>query len=118
MIFELDVGAGIRVRVAFQDRSENDPHLTFVPHPDSVTVIINQQHPYYIDLEDSAERVKEIVFQYIYDAVAEYRVFERLARPQPESVRKLKDQLLRAKIRRLENKDAEHTEKELAKLGG
>lgn len=119
MVLELpDVGAGITVIVAFQDRSENDPHLVFVPSGDKVTVIINERHPYYVDLEDSSERVKEIILQYVYDAVAEFRVSKRGQRQEPDSVRKLKDQLLRTKMRRLENKDAEHTEKELEKLGG
>jgi hypothetical protein len=119
MILEMpDVGSGIKVIVAFQDRSENDPHLIFVPSGDTITVIINERHPYYIDLEDSADRVREIVLQYVYDAVAEFRVSQRLSRQEPDAVRKLKDQLLRAKMRRLENKDAEHTEIELEKLGG
>ncbi|MEK6303149.1 MAG: ATP-binding protein [Acidobacteriota bacterium] len=118
MLLEIaDVGAGMRIRVGFQDRSENDPHLVFVPDPDKsgITVIINQQHPYYAEI-DSGERVKEIVFQYVYDAVAEFRVSKRFSRQEPDAVRKLKDQLLRAKIQRLENKDVEHGEQELAKL--
>lgn len=110
-----DVGSGIQVRVALQDRSVNDPHLTFVPDKDGITVIINQQHPYYAEI-DSAERVREIIFQYVYDAVAEYRVGKRLGRQEPDAVRKLKDQLLRSKIQRIENLEAERAEKELAKL--
>lgn len=110
-----NVGAGITVRVCFQDRSENDPHLVFVPDKDGITVIINQQHPYYADI-DSQDRVKELVFQFVYDAVAEFRIMQRASRQEPDAVRKLKDQLLRAKIRGLENKHAEGTEQELAKL--
>lgn len=110
-----DVGSGIQVRVGLQDRSENDPHLTFVPDKDGITVIINEQHPYYAEI-DSQERVKEIIFQYVYDAVAEFRVGKRLGRQEPDAVRKLKDQLLRSKIQRLENLDADRGEKELAKL--
>lgn len=116
MLLEIpDVGVGIRVRVGFQDNSENDPHLVFVPDQEGITVIINQQHPYYAEI-DSAERVKEIVFQFIYDAVAEFRIMKRAARQEPDAVRKLKDQLLRAKIRSLENKHTDGAEKELAKL--
>ncbi|HKO61030.1 MAG TPA: ATP-binding protein [Pyrinomonadaceae bacterium] len=116
MLLEIpNVGAGIRVRVAFQDRSENDPHLSFVPDESGITVIINQQHPYYAEI-DSADRVKEIVFQYVYDAVSEFRVGKRLGRQEPDAVRKLKDQLLRSKIQRMENKDAEHGDRELAKV--
>jgi hypothetical protein len=110
-----DVGSGIKVRVGLQNRSENDPHLTFVPDKEGIMVIINEQHPYYAEI-DSQERVKEIIFQYVYDAVAEYRVGKRLGRQEPDAVRKLKDQLLRSKIQHLENKDAERSEKELAKL--
>lgn len=116
MLLEIpDVGAGIRVRVGFQDRSENDPHLVFVPDEDGITVIINQQHPYYAEV-DSAERVKEIIFQFVYDAVAEFRIMRRSSRQEPDAVRRLKDQLLRAKIRSMENRHADGTEQELAKL--
>lgn len=116
MLLEIpDVGAGIRVRVGFQDRSENDPHLVFVPDEDGITVIINQQHPYYAEI-DSPDRVKEIIFQFVYDAVAEFRIMRRASRQEPDAVRKLKDQLLRAKIRSLENKQADGTEQDLAKL--
>ena len=110
-----DVGSGIKVRVALQNRTENDPHLTFVPDKEGITVIINEQHPYLAEI-DSTERVKEIIFQYVYDAVAEYRVVKRAGRQEPDAVRNLKDQLLRSKIQHLENKDAERSEKELAKL--
>ena len=81
-----NVGAGIRVRVGFHDRSENDPHLTFVPDTSGITVIINQQHPYYAEI-DSTERVKAIVFQYVYDAVSEFRVGQRLGRQEPDTLR-------------------------------
>lgn len=116
MFLELpDVGDGIQVHVGLQDRSDNDPHLTFVPEQNGITVIINQQHPYLADI-DSQERVKEIIFQYVYDAVAEFRVGKRLGRIEPDAVRKLKDQLLRSKIQHIENIESERGEGELAKL--
>lgn len=116
LVFEIpDVGEGIGVRVAFQGRSEYDPHLSFVPHEKGITVIINQLHPYYVAIE-SEERVREILFQYIYDAVAEFRVGQRLGRQEPDAVRKLKDQLLRSKITRMEVQETRHAEDELDKI--
>jgi hypothetical protein len=116
MLWSLDVGAGITVRIFLQDRSANDPHLTIVSETGNVlSVIINQQHPYYLEI-DSTERADEIIRQYIYDAVAEYRVFQRIAVQQPDAIRRFKDQLLRAKITRFENQHAETTQNEFAKI--
>ncbi len=116
MLWSLDVGAGITVRVFLQDRSENDPHLTIASNKDNVlTIVINQQHPYYLEI-DSTERADEIIRQYIYDAVAEFRVFQRLSVQQPDAIRRFKDQLLRAKITRLENQHSQSVQSEFAKL--
>jgi Histidine kinase-, DNA gyrase B-, and HSP90-like ATPase len=116
MLWSLEVGAGITVRVFLQDRSANDPHLTIASETGNVlSVIINQQHPYYLEI-DSTERADELIRQYIYDAVAEYRVFQRIAVQQPDAIRRFKDQLLRAKITRLHNQHSESTQTEFAKL--
>src|SRR5262249_38509491 len=75
MLWSLEVGAGITVRIFLQDRSANDPHLTIASDTGNVlNVVINQQHPYYLEI-DSTERADELIRQYIYDAVAEFRVF-------------------------------------------
>ncbi len=117
-LWAIDVGAGITVRVFLQDRSENDPHLTIDSEANNtLSILINLQHPYYMEI-DHQERADEMIRQYIYDAVAEYRVFQRISRQEPDAIRRFKDQLLRAKITRLQNQHAETTERELARLSG
>lgn len=116
MLWSLDVGAGITVRIFLQDRSANDPHLTIASDSgNALNVVINQQHPYYLEI-DSTERADELIRQYIYDAVAEFRVFQRIASQQPDAIRRFKDQLLRAKITRLQNQHSETTQAEFAKV--
>jgi len=116
ILFSLDVGAGIKVRVYFQNRSENDPHLTLLSESDGLlNVVINQQHPYYLEIE-SDDRADELMRQYVYDAIAEYRAFQRISRQEPDVIRKLKNDLLRSKITRLENEDSQRREREVEKL--
>jgi hypothetical protein len=78
-------------------------------------VIINGLHPYYQSLE-SNDAIEECVHQYIYDAVAEYRVSKLQARVNPDSVRRLKNDLLRARTIRIENNAAQSREKAEADL--
>lgn len=117
MLWSMDAGSGITIRVYLQDRSENDPHLTIVAENNNVvSIVINARHPYYMEI-DSADRADELIRQYIYDAVSEYRVFQRMAAQPPDAIRKLKDQLLRAKLLRMENEVTKAQRAEIAKLG-
>jgi len=116
-VLQVEVGDGVVVKLCLQDRTDNDPHLTLFPSGDKeLMVIINQQHPYFIDIE-SAERVDELTRQYIYDGVAEFIIQRKSARREPDAIRKMKDQLLRARITRLHNRNAAEQEHELLKLG-
>jgi hypothetical protein len=115
-VLEVDVGDGLTVKLVLQDRTDNDPHLTLFPSSDKeLMVIINQQHPYFVDIE-SEERVDELTRQYIYDGVAEFIIQKKSARREPDAIRKMKDQLLRARITRLHNRNAAIQESEIKKL--
>lgn len=116
-LWTLEIANGIVVRLYLQDRSENDPHLTISPSPDAgtITVIINQQHPYYLEIQ-TTERADELIRQYVYDAVAEFRVHQRLATQPPDAIRKFKDSLLRARITRLTNQNTAAVEQALSDL--
>ena len=94
----------LRVVVSLQEKSEYEPHVTIVAdaEPGTIHVIINGLHPYYNSLE-FADAVDECVRQYIYDGVAEYRVSKLTGRVNPDSVRRIKNDLLRAQIVRVEN---------------
>jgi hypothetical protein len=52
---------------------------------------------------DSADAIDECVKQYVYDAIAEYRVSKLAARLNPDSVRKLKGSLLRVFVVKAQN---------------
>jgi hypothetical protein len=94
----------LRVTISLKEMSEFEPHLTVTAGANAgqVHVIVNGLHPYYTNLE-SPDAIDECLRQYIYDAIAEYRVTKLLGRVNADSVRRLKDSLLRAQDLRLEN---------------
>jgi len=102
-VAELPVTDQLKIIVSLQDRSEHDPYLTMSPAatPGEVHVIINALHPYYQSLEACA--AEECIHQYIYDAVAEYRAHQLSAKIVPDTVRRLKDALLKVPIHQNEN---------------
>lgn len=116
-IATLDITPEMRVIVSLQETSEYEPYVTIVAGADGgvIHVIINGLHPYYQSLE-SSDAIEECVHQYIYDAVSEYRTGKLSARVNPDSVRKLKDGLLRARIHQSNNLLAEAQSKAEADL--
>lgn len=98
------VGEKISINVALQERSEYDPYVTIVSgaDPNSIFVVINRLHPYYESLE-SSEAIDECIRQYIFDAIAEYRVHKQQALVNPDSARRAKDVLLRVQELRIDN---------------
>jgi hypothetical protein len=84
-----------------------EPYVTISPGAEAgvVHVVINLLHPYYQCL-DTAEAMEECVTQFMYDAVAEYRVRTLSASPVlPDSVRNLKDALLRVRMHQNQNEN-------------
>lgn len=116
-LMQVDIG-GVYVEVCLQERTENDPYLVIYETAQRhLMVIINQQHPYYLE-SNSTERVDELTRQFIYDGVAEHMVMQKCAKVDADAVRKFKDQLMRARITRLHNKNVESQEAEQKKLNG
>lgn len=101
----------LRVRVYWQERSEFDPHLTIAPSSDlnTLSVLINGLHSYYCSLE-SADAVDEMIRQYLYDAISEYKVSKQRAQINADSVRRLKHTLLDARVVRIENNASAESE--------
>ena len=99
-----DVTPELKVVVSLEEKSEFEPHLTVTAGAEAgvIHVIINGLHPYYSGLE-ATDAIEECIRQYIYDAIAEYRVSKLQARVNPDSVRRLKDTLLRVQVVRIEN---------------
>lgn len=100
----LIVSPDLRVVVSLQEKSEYEPHVTIIAgaEPGTIHVIINGLHPYYSCLE-SADAIDECIRQYIYDAIAEYRVSKLIGKVNPDSVRRLKNDLLRVQVVKIEN---------------
>jgi hypothetical protein len=89
----------LTVIVSMKEVSEFEPYVTLAAAAEvgKIHVIVNGLHPYYLDI-DSADAIDECVKQYIYDAIAEYRVSKLLSQLNPASVRRLKDALLRVQV--------------------
>jgi hypothetical protein len=82
-----------------------------------IHVIINGLHPYYQTLE-AKDAISECVQQYIFDAVAEFKAGKLISRVNPDSVRNLKNNLLRARAEQLDNADTEVRAQAEAELFG
>ena len=104
MVGTFDVSPELKIKVSLQETSIYEPYFTLVAdaHPGTMHVIINGLHSYYASLETN-EAIEECMRQFVYDAIAEYRVSKMTARVSWDSVRRLKDDLLKAQIVKVEN---------------
>lgn len=116
-IGRLEILPDLKVIISLKETSEWEPHVTFVPGAEAgvLHVIINGLHPYYQTLE-AKDSINECVQQYIFDAVAEFKASKLVARVNPDSVRRLKHDLLRARAAQLDNADADVRAQEEAAL--
>ncbi|MHB8078916.1 MAG: ATP-binding protein [Candidatus Krumholzibacteriia bacterium] len=107
-IGRLDILPDLTVVISLKETSSYEPHVVFVPAAQDgvLHVIINGLHPYYQALE-AKDAIGECVQQYIFDAVAEFKTSKLIARVNPDSVRNLKNGLLRARAEQLDNADEE-----------
>lgn len=118
-IARLDILPDLTIVVSVKEASEYEPHLIMTAGAEAgvMHVIINGLHPYYQSLE-TRDAIDECVQQYIYDAVAEYKTSKLVGRVNPNSVRLLKDGLLRSRSVRLDNAAAETRAKAETELFG
>jgi len=109
----------LTIIVSLREISEWEPYVTLSAGADAGTlhVIINGLHPYYQSLETN-DAIEECMQQYIYDALAEYKTNQLTSRVNPDSVRRLKNDLLRAKIAQIENVAASARERARNELFG
>ena len=107
-IGSIEVTGDLKVVVSMKEVSGFEPYVTLVSAADAGTihVIVNGLHPYYLGI-NSADAIDECVRQFVYDAIAEYRVSKLAARLTPNSVRRLKDALLRVNVVKSENLSAD-----------
>lgn len=118
-IGRLEILPDLVVIMALKEISQFEPYVTFSIAAETglLYVIINGLHPYYQTLE-AKDSIYECVQQYILDAVAEYKVSKMTSRINPDSIRILKDKLLRVRSEQLENADAEVRAKAVTELFG
>ncbi len=76
------------------DYSINDPYYVHEITKESMVVVVNQNHPHWIELQGS-EGVLNYLRHCVYDAIAEWQASMRTAAILPETVRIYKDKLLR-----------------------
>lgn len=80
------------------DMSPNDPYVTVDgTSTNNVTVVVNTQHPHWLQLKGS-EGVLNYLRHCTYDAIAEWQARSKAARIDPNTIKLLKDKLLRVPI--------------------
>lgn len=106
-IGRLEILPELTVIMSLKETSPYEPYVVYAPgaEADTLHVIINGLHPYYQTLE-AKDAISECVQQYIFDAVAEFKASKLTARVNPDSVRTLKNGLLRARAEQIDNADS------------
>jgi len=104
LTLQIDVLDNMIVNIVFRNTECYAPYLTVSggAEANTIQVIVNLEHPYYASL-NSADARDECIRQYVYDAIAEYRVSKQHGQVNPSSVHRKKDALLRARISHLES---------------
>lgn len=106
-IARFEILPDLTVILSLKEQSAYEPHVVFVPGASAgvLHVIVNRLHPYYHTIE-SKDAIIECFQQYMYDAVAEFKTEQLISNARPDSIRSLKDKLLRARADQLDNADA------------
>jgi hypothetical protein len=96
--FKGKVGA-LTVRLfVVEDMSPNDPYVTLdARRGTEVIVIVNQCHPHWAQLKGS-EGVLNHLRHCTYDGIAEWQAFAKASRIDPDTIKLLKDKLLRVPL--------------------
>jgi hypothetical protein len=93
--FKASIGHVLEIRGYLEHLSANDPYVVDdAPTEDELLVIINTAHPHWSQLKGS-EGVLNYLRHCTYDAVAEWQARKKTANLDPNTIKLLKDQLLR-----------------------
>lgn len=91
--------AGIRWKIFLEGMSPNDPYVVGESAKgDEITVIVNKSHPYWASRLSTAGSVEDYLRQCVYDSVAEWQARAKAAAIDPDTIKLLKDQLLRVPL--------------------
>ena len=101
--FTAHIGDQLKVSVFVEpSMSANDPYVIYeTASLDSVCIIINQNHPHFQQIE-GAEGVANYFRHCIYDAIAEWQTAKKIGNIDPDTVKTIKDGLLRVALKILE----------------
>jgi hypothetical protein len=104
--FTAHIGDQLRVSVFVEaSMSANDPYVIYeTASADSVCIIINQNHPHFQQIEGS-EGVANYFRHCIYDGIAEWQTGKRIGKIDPDTVKTIKDGLLRVALKIVEDAD-------------
>lgn len=94
---------GISVVVVLSNQSSPwDPYLIVRPLGGSkkITVVININHPYWMELSDNKSRFN-FLLSCIYDGVSEWKAGFVLNRLDPDTIKSIKDSLLRLELKQI-----------------
>jgi hypothetical protein len=95
--FTIKIIDGLTVKVFIEpDMSINDPYVTIdSAKAKEVIVIVNRAHPHWSQLEDNSLSVLNYLRHCVYDGVAEWQSRKFVKNLLPDSIKILKDRLLR-----------------------
>lgn len=81
------------------DASPNDPYVAVeATEPNRVQIVVNMEHPHRNQIE-GAQGVLNYLRHCVYDGIAEWQARHRAGRLDPDTIKILKDQLLRLAVR-------------------
>jgi histidine kinase/DNA gyrase B/HSP90-like ATPase len=98
--------------------SPNDPYVAVdATHDNLVAIVINQQHPHFAELK-GAEGVLNYLRHCTYDGVAEWQARHKASNLDPETIKILKDRLLRVPLEMKMHEAFEGAEEDLEETVG
>ena len=96
----IDCTPPIAWKVFLQKMSPNDPYVVSDSTMDNeITVIVNLNHPYFTRQLGGLESVRDYFRQCIYDSVAEWQARAKTSRIDSDTIKLLKDRLLRVPLK-------------------
>jgi hypothetical protein len=94
-------------KIFLESTSPNDPYvISDSTKENEITVCVNTNHPYWNTQLQGMENVRDYLRQCVYDSVAEWQARAKASRIDPDTVKLLKDKLLRVPLE-IESHDAE-----------
>ncbi|TBR17779.1 MAG: hypothetical protein EPO57_08780 [Chitinophagaceae bacterium] len=86
--------------------SPNDPYVVSdSTRANEITVVVNRNHPYWNTQLSGTESVRDYLRQCVYDSVAEWQARAKASSIDPDTVKLLKDRLLRVALLLEEHED-------------